>query len=80
MSEDLENLTREELITRLKEAEKRPVIDPNSMASVLLMDGKDAPAHYIKNVMHPGFKVLFILIAVPLACIFLFLGIMFLIV
>lgn len=74
MSEDLENLSREELIARLKEAEKRPEIDPNSMASVLLMDGKDAPAHYVKNVMHPAAKVMFILIAVPLACIFLFFG------
>lgn len=76
MSEDLENLSREDLIARLKKAESEPTIHPNSLASVLMMDGKEAHGHYIKNVMHPAAKVFAFIVGVPVISIVLFFGIM----
>jgi len=74
---DLEKLTKKELIERLKIAEAKTEIDPNSMASVLMMNGRDAPAHYVKNVMHPVAKVFFFVIVTFLVISFTILGIGF---
>jgi len=74
---DLEKLSKEELIERLKIAEAKSEIDPNSMVSVLMMNGRDAPAHYVKNVMHPAAKVFFVVIVKFLVILFTILGIAF---
>jgi len=80
MTDHLENLSREELIELIKSQEAQTDIHPNSLASVLMMDGKEAPKHYVKNVMHPAAKVMFVVISLFLLMVFgtLFIAFLFL--
>ncbi len=70
MSKDIKDLSRDELIARLEKAEANPTIDPNSYAAAFLMAGPDAPAHIIKNVMHPALKVMCVIVIMILLCVF----------
>ena len=56
MSDDLENLSREQLMSRLKASATQPVISDNSMAGLLLSDANEVPQRYWK-MMHPMTKL-----------------------
>jgi len=60
----------------IKSQEAQTNIHPNSLASVLMMDGKEAPKHYVKNVMPTPFKWFGVIVALFVVLVFLTFGIL----
>ena len=52
MSDNFENLSREELIERLSAKERENTVHPNSAMALLTMDGRETHKHVLKT-MNP---------------------------